>query len=130
MADLSHRGADRRTERALVAYVRQELSAPATAIMGYAEMLMDDAVQADCAQRTDDLQRILDASRTLHSLILSLLDPATIHRIVGSADLAAFHRTLRHDLRTPINTIKGYAEMLREDASDGSAYSSTGSMVW
>ena len=37
--------AERRTERALVAYVRQELSAPAIAIMGYAEMLMDDAVQ-------------------------------------------------------------------------------------
>jgi hypothetical protein len=36
MADLSHREADRRTERALVAYVRQELSAPATAVMGYA----------------------------------------------------------------------------------------------
>ncbi len=121
MADLTRQGADRRIERALVAYVRQELSAPATAIMGYAEMLMDDAVQAGCAQRTDDLQRILDASRTLHSLILSLLDPATIHRIVGSSDLAEFHRTLRHDLRTPINTIKGYGEMLREDASDGSA---------
>jgi len=121
MADLTHQEADRRTERALVAYVRQELSAPATAIMGYAEMLMDDAVQADCAQRSNDLQRILDASRTLHSLILSLLDPATIRRMDCSADLAEFHRTLRHDLRTPINTIKGYGEMLREDASDGSA---------
>ncbi len=121
MADLSHREADRRTERALVAYVRQELSAPATAVMGYAEILMDDAVKADCAKRTDDLRRILDASRTLHGLILSLLDPATVHRIDGSEGLAEFHRTLRHDLRTPINTIKGYGEMLREDASDGSA---------
>jgi adenylate cyclase len=121
MADLSHREADRRTERALVAYVRQELSAPATAVMGYAEILMDDAVKADCAKRTDDLQRILDASRTLHGLILSLLDPATVHRIDGSEGLAEFHRTLRHDLRTPINTIKGYGEMLREDASDESA---------
>jgi adenylate cyclase len=121
MADLSQRGADRRTERALVAYVRQELSAPATAVMGYAEILMDDAVKADCAKRTDDLRRILDASRTLHGLILSLLDPATVHRIDGSEGLAEFHRTLRHDLRTPINTIKGYGEMLREDASDGSA---------
>ena len=45
--DLNEQGADRRTERALVAYVRQELSAPATAIMGYAEMLMDDAAPAD-----------------------------------------------------------------------------------
>ncbi len=120
-ADQTDQGADRRTERALVAYVRQELSAPATAIMGYAEMLMDDAVQADCAQRTDDLRRIRDASRTLHRLILSVLDPATIHGTDGSADLAEFRRTLRHDLRTPINAIKGYGEMLREDAADGSA---------
>jgi phosphoserine phosphatase RsbU/P len=118
--DLIDQGADRRTERALVAYVRQELSAPATAIMGYAEMLMDDAVQADRGQLTDDLQRILDAGRTLHRLILSLLDPATIHRSDGSADLAELRRTLRHDLRTPINAIKGYGEMLREDAADGS----------
>jgi adenylate cyclase len=106
-------------ERALVAYVRQELSAPAAAIVGYAEMLMDDAVQADRGQFTDDLRRILDASRNLHCLILSLLDPATIHRTDGSADLAEFRRTLRHDLRTPINAIKGYGEMLREDAADG-----------
>jgi adenylate cyclase len=90
------------------------------AILGYAEMLMDDAVQAGRVQFTDDLQRILDASRTLHRLILSLLDPATIHRTDGSADQAQFCRTLRHDLRTPINAIKGYGEMLREDAAAGS----------
>jgi adenylate cyclase len=101
--------------------VRQELSAPAIAIMGYAEMLMDDAVQANRGQLTDDLQRILDASRNLHRLILSLLDPATIHRAAGSTDLAESRRTLRHDLRTPINAIKGYGEMLREDAADGGA---------
>jgi adenylate cyclase len=117
----SIQGADGRTERALVAYVRQELSAPAIAIMGYAEMLMDDAVQASCRQLTDDLQRILDASRNLHRLILNLLDPATIHRATVGTDLAEYRRTLRHDLRTPINAIKGYGEMLREDAADGGA---------
>ena len=101
--------------------MRQELSAPATAIMGYAEMLMDDAAQTGCAQRTDDLQRILDASRTLHRLILSLLEPTTIHHPDGNADAAELRRALRHDLRTPINAIKGYAEMLREDAADGDA---------
>jgi len=53
--------------------VRQELSAPAIAIMGYAEILMDDATQAGGGQLTDDLQRILDASRNLHRLILGLL---------------------------------------------------------
>src|SRR5262245_5512879 len=123
MTDRIDQGADRRTERALVAYVWQELSAPATAIMGYAEMLMDDAVQAGREQFTEDLQRILDASRALHGLILSLLDPATIHPTVGSVDLVEFRRTLRHDLRTPINAIKGYGEMLREDAADRSSES-------
>jgi adenylate cyclase len=119
--DQIDQGADRRTERALVAYVRQELSAPAIAIMGYAEMLMDDAAQAGREEITDDLQRILDASRNLHRLILNLLDPATVHRTDGSADLAEYRRTLRHDLRTPINAIKGYGEMLREDAGGGGA---------
>ena len=38
-----------------------------------------------------------------------------------AADLAEYRRTLRHDLRTPINAIKGYGEMLREDAADGGA---------
>jgi adenylate cyclase len=121
LTDQIDRGADRRTERALVAYVRQELSAPAIAIVGYAEILMDDAVQTNRSQLTDDLQRILDASRNLHRLILSLLDPATMHQADGSADLAEYRRTLRHDLRTPINAIKGYGEMLREDAADGGA---------
>ena len=38
-------------------------------------------------------------------------------------DLVEFRRTLRHDLRTPINAIKGYGEMLREDATDRSSES-------
>jgi signal transduction histidine kinase len=82
-------------------------------------MLMDDAGHGSRAARTDVLQRILEASRALHRLIVSLLDPATIDRIEGRADLAEFHRKLRHDLRTPLNAIKGYGEMLREDAADG-----------
>jgi hypothetical protein len=49
--------------------VQQELSAPATAIMGYAEMLVQDAVQAGRGQLIDDLKRILDASGALHRLI-------------------------------------------------------------
>jgi adenylate cyclase len=95
------------------------LSAPAIAILGYAEILMDDAVQANRDYLISDLQRILDASRTLHRLILSLLDSVGTHQAAPGTDLAEFRRTLRHDLRTPINAIKGYGEMLREDAADG-----------
>jgi len=120
-ADQIEQGIDARAERALVAYVQQELSAPAGAILGYAEMLMDDAVEARLAPFTKDLQRILEASRSLHGLVLGLLDPANTQRSNGSAEDAEFRRTLRHDLRTPINAIKGYGEMLREDAAGENA---------
>ena len=92
--------------------MRQELSAPAIAVMGYAEMLMDDALQANRGQSTDDLQHLLDASRKLHQLILGLLDPAVVDQTVSDIQLAEYRRTLRQDLRTPINAIMGYGEML------------------
>jgi adenylate cyclase len=114
-------GSSQRTERALVAYVRQELSAPAAAILGYAEMLVDDAVRAGREQSIDDLQRIFDASRSLNRLINNLLDLPVADRNDGNKDPAEFRRILRHDLRTPINAIKGYAEMLREDSTDNDA---------
>ncbi len=78
---------------------------------------MSDAARANREQIAGDLQRILDASRNLHRLIQSLLDPSTVRHAAG-ADLTEYRRTLRHDLRTPINAIKGYGEMLREDAVD------------
>jgi adenylate cyclase len=121
MTDQIDQDADTRTERALTAYLRQELSAPATAIMGYAEMLMNDAVRSGRAALIDDLRRILDASRSLYGLILSLLDRAAIPRTDGISDQSEFRRMLRHALRTPLNAIKGYGEMLREDVADASA---------
>ena len=118
MTDQIDQDADTRTERALTAYLRQELSAPATAIMGYAEMLMNDAVRSGRAALIDDLRRILDASRSLYGLILSLLDGAAIPRTDGISDQSEFRRMLRHALRTPLNAIKGYGERLREDVAD------------
>ena len=97
------------------------MSAPATAIMGHAEMLMNDAVRSGRAALIDDLRQILDASRSLYGLILSLLDRAAIPRTDGISDPSEFRRTLRHALRTPLNAIKGYGEMLREDVADAGA---------
>lgn len=87
--------------------------------MGYAEMLMEDAQRTQRTEAVDDLKRILDASHALDRLVTALLDPMVFQHHEGSADLDEFRRKLRHDLRTPINAIKGYGEMLREDAMDG-----------
>ena len=119
-----------RTERALVAYVRQELSAPVTAVIGYAEMLTEDALHAQRTEALNDLKRILDASQALDRGG----DAARSHRLPrheGIADLYDFRRGCAMKL-TPINAIKGYGEMLREDAIDGgdASPSATSTRCW
>lgn len=105
-----------RIDRALIAYIKQELSAPAEAIAGYAQILLDEAEKNGQTQFRDDLEKIQLATRSLSSLIASLVGPVRSQRRKASDDPEEYRRRLRHDLRTPINAIKGYGEMLREDA--------------
>ena len=105
----------RRVQRALLAHLRQEFIAPATAIVGYTEILIEDAKRLALDAYLSDLERIRSAGHALHMLLQSVL--AQEH----ADDTVIFDQSkLRHDLRTPINAIKGYGEMLVEDASAGS----------
>src|SRR5688572_25255444 len=98
--------------RALRAHLRQEFIAPSAAILGYAEMLIEDARRSSLAEAVADLDRIHMAGVNLNAVLQSALD--------DRPDGALSDPTkLRHDLRTPINAIKGYGEMLLEDAVDG-----------
>ncbi|ULO23077.1 adenylate/guanylate cyclase domain-containing protein [Methylocystis sp. SB2] len=106
-----------RSDRALLAYVQQELSAPAEAIAGYAEILLDEAERNGHGEFRDDLEKIHAASRSLIDVIASLVGRSREATRGPSEDSEDYRRHLRHDLRTPINAIKGYGEMLREDAA-------------
>jgi class 3 adenylate cyclase len=106
-----------RSDRALLAYVQQELSAPAEAIAGYAEILLDEAERNGHGEFRDDLEKIHAASRSLIDVIASLVSRSRAPTRGPSEDSEDYRRHLRHDLRTPINAIKGYGEMLREDAA-------------
>lgn len=105
-----------RIERALLAHIRQEFNAPAAAIVDYARMLIADAGAFGLDHMAEDLGRIRTAGENLNALIASLLDPAQLAERAGDCDLEAFRTKLRHDLRTPISAVKGYGEMLAEDA--------------
>src|SRR4029079_11487052 len=103
----------RRVQRALLAHLRQEFMAPAAAIVGYVDILIEDAKQLSLDNYLSDLQRIHGAGHALHALLQSVLAQEQ------SQSSTIFDQSkLRHDLRTPINAIKGYGEMLIEDASD------------
>ena len=60
-----------------------------------------------------DLDRIATAADRMSSL-LQVLDAA----LQGAADETA-RRKIRHDLRTPVNQMLGYCELLQEEAEDG-----------
>jgi len=104
---------DDRHHRTLLAYVRQEFEAPVDAILGYAEIMLEDAEGQRNHSILGDLQRLHKAGLKLKELVSGLLDPAAVHQ-----DFADFRRNLRHDLRTPISAIKGFGEWLLEDAQD------------
>ncbi|HEY8124168.1 MAG TPA: adenylate/guanylate cyclase domain-containing protein [Methylocystis sp.] len=106
-----------RSDRALLAYVQQELSAPAEAIAGYAEILLDEAERIGHGEFRDDLEKIHAAARSLIDFIASLVSRSREPTPGSSEDSEDYRRVLRHDLRTPINAIKGYGEMLSEDAA-------------
>ena len=107
-----------RARRARLANLRQELLAPVSAILGFAEMLHQDAARNGPEEAVADLARILTAARDLHAMVDRLLDKELAETLFEGADEAAAQQKLRHDLRTPINAIKGYGEMLLEDLED------------
>lgn len=107
-----------RARRARLANIRGELMAPAGAIVGYAELLREHSANDAMAEMVPDLDRILQAARSLYDLVNQLSDDDAARDLFQGTDPAAAQQKIRHDLRTPINAIKGYGEMLLEDLGD------------
>ena len=99
-----------RREHAVAAFLQQEFGASAAAIIGFVDILIEDARRHDLTDFVPDLERIREAGVQLSALIAHAV--ALAQR--GEGDTAR----LRHDLRTPLNAIKGYGELLVEEARD------------
>jgi class 3 adenylate cyclase/CheY-like chemotaxis protein len=106
-----------RAARALVAYLRQEIEAPAAAIAGFLEIVEEDARQYGLAYCLADLARMAQAAAELRALIRIVLERRWSGWGSGE-DLEAAVCRLRHDLRTPLSAIKGYAELLVEEGQE------------
>ena len=96
--------------------VKHQLRTPLNHILGYCEMLIDEAQEAGLENVLPDLERIHCAGRHLLGVINDLFHPekALVYR--NNPTL------LDHEVRTPLNQIIGYAEMLQEEVKgSGSA---------
>jgi sigma-B regulation protein RsbU (phosphoserine phosphatase) len=89
--------------------MRHELRTPINHILGYCEMLMEEARLPQ--EAAEDLRRIHAGGRELQSLIARYFDQ---DQFFLQRDL----HQLYHDLRTPVNHIIGYSDLLIEQAED------------
>lgn len=92
-------------------HIRHDLRTPVNHILGYAEMLLEDEKLPPEFRR--DLQHVHTGGRRLLALIKDYFDDE--HFAQKRPDS---HR-LHHELRTPVNHIIGYTELLTELAEDG-----------
>jgi sigma-B regulation protein RsbU (phosphoserine phosphatase) len=90
--------------------IRHDLRTPINHILGYCEMLQEDEQLPD--EFAPDLGRIHAGGKQLLALIAEYFDEETFETKRGDV-----HR-LCHDLRTPVNQIIGYSELLQELAAD------------
>jgi adenylate cyclase len=107
-----------RERQARLANMRQELLAPVIALVGYAELLTQEAERLELLDLAPDLERILTAAQDLLGQVNHLLDEAATPAQASRAELEALQSKLRHDLRNPLNVIKGYAELLLEELDE------------
>lgn len=101
---------DANQQRMLFGELRHDLRTPINAIVGYSEMLLEDAVEQGQAELVAELRQVLTASTELLELVDTLLDPGEIERRDGG--VAALETTLRATLRPPITAITGSVERL------------------
>ena len=115
---------DRTRKLAYAARISQKLSGPAEAIIGFLDLLAEELTRNGPAEILDDLATVQTAATRLGEMISRLgSDPRDI---AADADLQA---RLRHDLRSPINAIIGYLEMMLEDCEDDIAPSAVQDII-
>ena len=103
--------APERVRQVSIAHVRHELRTPINAIIGYGEMLLDDA-EAEDDPAVEDLRRIVTAGRELLTKVDQILGA---ERVTGEErDVESYASQIRASLREPLNSVTGYAEMLLE----------------
>jgi len=102
-----------RVRRATLAHMRHELRTPINGIVGYSEMLLEDV---DDETFTSDLERIRSGGKKLLTLIDQVLGAGAAQD--PERDLKSYAEQIRVDLRTPVTSVVGYAEMLLETAQE------------
>jgi adenylate cyclase len=94
-----------------VSNIRHSLRTPLNQIIGYSEMLQEEAEEAELDAFVPDLHKIQTAGNQLLALINESVSAPRL--AAGKLDV----ESLRRDCRTLLNLIIGYSELCQEDSS-------------
>jgi len=86
------------------------------AIIGYSEMLLEDAADAASADLASDLKQVLAAGRQLLAIVNDLLDAQKLASDDVAFNLESLITNLDYQARAPLNGVIGYSEILLENA--------------
>ena len=102
-----------RTKSAYLAKARHNLKNPINAILGYSEMLIEDCEDEDFTVLITDLRKLRNAGKE----ILKAIDDnfAETNLAVVGKSITDIARDTEIAIRTPLNTIIGYSELIIED---------------
>lgn len=99
-------------QRHQLSRIRHELRTPINHIIGYSEMLHEEVAELGRADLIKDLEKIQRGGRRLLELINEYFNPETFLERKWDPHLVL------HELRTPVNHIIGYSELLQDLAAE------------
>ena len=107
---------DKRTESAFLGKARHNLKNPVNAILGYSEMLIEDCEDEGLDHLIPDIQKLNTAGEEILDSIENIFNDSAL--VENEKSISSMAEEMELALRTPLNTIIGYSELLLEDADD------------
>ena len=107
---------DKRTESAFLGKARHNLKNPVNAILGYSEMLIEDCEDEGLDHLVPDLQKLNTAGEQILDSIENIFNDSAL--VENEKSISSIAEEMELALRTPLNTIIGYSELLLEDTDD------------
>ena len=107
---------DTREKDALISKARHNLKNPVNAILGFSEMLIEDCEDEGHDSLIPDLRKIHKAGKEVLKIIEESFSDSNL--AVSGDTVSNIAAKMEISIRTPLNTIIGFSEMLLEDSEN------------